>query len=90
MYTCKKKPSLKKYMVTKHEEHQCKVCKEKLPTFMELLKHIAKQHSPDQCQERESVKEKQIKDLNEKDTEKEFVENHKDIYYQSPYWMMFY
>ena len=66
-------------MVTKHEEHQCKECKEKLPTFMELLKHIAKQHSPDQCEEKESVEETGIKDLNEKDTEKEFVENDKDI-----------
>ena len=46
---------------------------------MELLKHIAKQHSPDQCQEKESVEETGIKDLNEKDTEKEFVENDKDI-----------
>ena len=44
---------------------------------MELLKHIAKQHSLDQCQEKESVEETGIKDLNEKDTEKE--EKDKDI-----------
>ena len=27
-----------------HEEHQCKECQMKLPTFMDLLSHIAKQH----------------------------------------------
>ena len=29
-------------MLTKHEMHQCKECQEKLPKFMQLLKHIAK------------------------------------------------
>ena len=29
-------------MLTKHESHQCKECQEKLPNFMQLLKHIAK------------------------------------------------
>ena len=93
-YTCKKETSIKKHMVTKHDEHQCKECKEKLPTFMELLKHIAKQHSPDQGEEKEnpskddeihkyhheeSVEETGIKDLNEKDTDNEYVENDKEI-----------
>ena len=42
-------------MVTTHEEHQCKECKEKCSTFMELLKHISKQHYLDkegiQCED---------------------------------------
>ena len=35
-------------MVTKHSEHPCKECKEKLPTFMDLLKHVAKHHCKEQ------------------------------------------
>ena len=46
-YTCKKETSLKKHMLTKHEEHQCKECQEKLPTFMDLLKHVTKLHYTD-------------------------------------------
>ena len=44
--------TLKKHMVTRHENHKCKECKEELTTFMELLKHIAKHHS-----KKENVKE---------------------------------
>ena len=35
-------------MVTKHASHQCKECNEKLPNFMQLLKHIAKHHGDSQ------------------------------------------
>ena len=28
-----------------HEYHVCKECKEKLKSFMEFLKHVAKNHS---------------------------------------------
>ena len=44
-YTCKKENSLKKHMLTKHES---KECKEKLPSFMKLLKHVADYHYTDQ------------------------------------------
>ena len=47
-YKCKKETSLKKHIITKHEVHQCKECDEKLPTFMNLLKHVAKNHYKDQ------------------------------------------
>ena len=39
---------MKKHMLTNHEDHQFKECQEKLPTFMELLKHVAKHHFKDQ------------------------------------------
>ena len=43
-YKTKKESTLKKHMIAKHEDHECKDCKEKLPTFMELMKHVAKLH----------------------------------------------
>ena len=43
-YTCKKETTLKNHILTKHKEHQCKECKEKLPTFMQLLAQITKNH----------------------------------------------
>ena len=47
-YTCKKEESLKKHMITKHDEHQCKECKCISPTFMDFLKHITKHQYKDQ------------------------------------------
>ena len=47
-YKCKKEISMKKHMLTNHEDHQCKECKDKLPTFMELLRHVAKHHCIDE------------------------------------------
>ena len=41
-------------MLTKHEGHECKECKEKLPSFMKLLKHVADYHYKDE--EHEQVK----------------------------------
>ena len=47
-------------MLTKHEDHVCKDCKEKFQSSMELLKHVAKHHvskrdevkdMKDQCEE---------------------------------------
>ena len=35
-------------MLMKHQEHQCKECKESSPTFMELLRHISQYHCKDQ------------------------------------------
>ena len=31
-------------MITSHEDHKCKECKENLHTLMELLKHLEKHH----------------------------------------------
>ena len=35
-------------MVANHAQHKCKECQEELPSFMELLKHVAKQHFKEQ------------------------------------------
>ena len=45
---CKKEISMKKHMLTNHEDHQCKECQQKLPTFMKLLKHVVKNHFKDE------------------------------------------
>ena len=37
-------------MITNNEEHECKDCKEKLPTFMTLLKQVAEHHSKEQVE----------------------------------------
>ena len=50
-YKCKKINSLKKHITIKHEQHPCKEFRENLPTFTELLKHIAKNH----CEEEGDV-----------------------------------
>ena len=47
-YKCKKKTSLEKHIATKHEEHPCKQCQEKLPSFTGGLNHIAKYHYQEQ------------------------------------------
>ena len=45
---------MKKHIITNHENHQCKECQEKLPTFMELLKHVAKHHCKEKVDMHES------------------------------------
>ena len=40
-YKCTKEISLKKHMVTHHETHRSKECREESSTFMKLLKHVA-------------------------------------------------
>ena len=52
-YKCKKEKSMKKHIITNHEDHHCKECQEKLPTFMELLKHVAKHHCKEQVDRHE-------------------------------------
>ena len=52
-YKCKKEDTRKKHMTTKHSEHRCKDCQEKLPTFMHLLKHVAQHHYMDQRETQE-------------------------------------
>ena len=43
-YKSKMEGLFKKHMVTKHKDHMCKECKEKFPSPMDLLKHVAKHH----------------------------------------------
>ena len=52
-YKSKKEALLKKHMLTKHEDHTCKECKEKFQSLMELLKHVSKHH----FNEKDEVKE---------------------------------
>ena len=69
-YVCKKEKSLKNHMLTKHEQHQCKECEEKLPNFMQLLKHVAKHHTKNQGENEEiQSKEEALVDkvINEQD-----------------------
>ena len=44
----RKKKTLKNHILTKHDQHQCKECPEKLSNFMKLLKHVAEHHNKDQ------------------------------------------
>ena len=52
-YKVKKEEIFKSHMVTQQEDHTCKECKHKLPSFMELLKHIAEQHAKEAGGEKE-------------------------------------
>ena len=54
-YSCKKEKSLKNHRLTKHENHQCKECNENLPNFMQLLKHVAKNHNKEGEKSEEDV-----------------------------------
>ena len=55
-------------MVTKHEDHACKECNSKFASFMELLKHIAKEHFKDSERKiKETVQSENV--LNEEKTE---------------------
>ena len=69
----KKEENLKKHKITKHEDHVCKVCKDKFKSFMELLKHVAKHHSQGQDQERKLQGEEKT----ENEAEKEDVQKYK-------------
>ena len=49
-YVAKKEKFLKKHILTKHQDHICKECKEKFQTFMELFKHLAEHHSSEHAE----------------------------------------
>ena len=57
-------------MITKHTKHQCKDGQEKVPTFIELLKHVSKHH----FKEQDEVQEEEEKNHRESDY-KEVKEN---------------
>ena len=52
-YVAKKEKFLNKHILTKHQDHICKECKEKYQTFMELLKHVANHHSSEPAEEKD-------------------------------------
>ena len=66
---------LKKQMITKHSEDQCKECAEKFPTFIELLKHVLNQHFEGQGEVQGDYKEiNEQSDLKEEEeTVKRFI-----------------
>ena len=66
-------------MVTTHEEHQCKECQEKCSTFIELLKHISKQH----CKEKDEIQCKEDDISNKKSDEKEEDKDSSFIFHES-------
>ena len=66
-------------MVTTNEEHQCKECQEKCSTFIELLKHISKQHS--KKKDEMQCKEDYIR--NKKSNEKEEDKDPSFIFHES-------
>ena len=63
-------------MIIKHDSHKCKECKEELSTFMEMLQHVAKDHSKDK-------EEKEIKYPGEKDVENKHTQNEKKVIKES-------
>ena len=71
-YTCKKESSLKNHVLNKHDTHECKECKVKLPSFMKLLKHIAEHH----YKEEENVQDEQAEDY-------EAIKIHKQGYHEN-------
>ena len=61
-------------MVTKHEDCACKECNSKFSSFMELLKHIAKEHFKDS----EEIMKEKVQSENVHNEEKtEYVEKDK-------------
>ena len=85
-YQCKKQATLDKHILTKHDEHVCKECPEKLSSFMELLKHVAKHHhdnevvvqgkvSEDSFVEQEAENLDKYKDKGDKDSSFIFEES---------------
>ena len=52
-----KPTTLEKYRLAKHEDHVCKECHEKFPSFMELLKHVANPHHQDEVEVEDKISE---------------------------------
>ena len=88
-YEFKNQDTLKKHLTTKHSEHQCKDCQEKLPTFMHLLIHITQHHYKNQSE----TEEGQDKEHQEADA----IQNYEDknlkqkrslvLFFMSQCWM---
>ena len=69
-YQCQKENTLNKHRNTKHEPHECKVCGQKLPSMVVMLKHVADEHSK---------KMVQIRDIKEQNILKEHLD-HKEVH----------
>ena len=63
-YKTKKEITLKKHINTKHNSQKCKVCDIVLKTSMEMLKHVAKEHSRNM---KETIKTKEQNQIEEPD-----------------------
>ena len=80
-YESKRESTLKKHIITKHEDHICKEFDKNLPTFKDLLKHIADHHCKeikdndmkDQSESKVDEEEEQLLDTEKKTREKRFV-----------------
>ena len=59
-------------MLNNHEEHVCKECEEKIPTFMELLKHVAKHHYKDKDEDSKLSSDEVLDNILLKDLEEKY------------------
>ena len=85
-YKCQKVGTLQKHMNTKHEEHQCKQCKEKLPSFMDLLKHVSKNHYRDEDEQKINAKKDELLDnllLKDLEDDKEYTKDTSFVFRES-------
>ena len=67
-YTCQKESTLTRHVDTKHKDQECKVCLMKLGSTIELLQHIAKEHSG--IEEHNKKEDNRIESIDMKDTDK--------------------
>ena len=83
-YETTKEAVLNNHIIIKHAKHDRKDCKEKLLTFMALLKHVEEHHSEEpvedhgtsNIQNEHTTIPKEIKNRNKKITEEEVEERH--------------
>ena len=64
-YETKKEVTFQKHYITKHEDHVCKECEEKLPYLMELMKHVSKHHYKELNSEKNQIEEENIEQQGE-------------------------
>ena len=65
-------------MLLKLQEHQCKQCEKKLPTYFDLLLHVAKHHGDTQVeiggdQDEAKLEKEQVDNLDKEEVNKRFV-----------------
>ena len=58
---CEKYFALKKHMSLKHTEQKCKVCSKNLKTSMDLISHVAQEHSEEIKQSEGGISEDSVK-----------------------------
>ena len=72
-YKCKKQSSLKKHMLTKHNDHECKECQKKFPSLIKLLKHVASNHHKDEEKVKERIYKVDSEAVDNDEEKKSFV-----------------